>query len=602
MLFQPKISKMSEHALPSVHFYARKQIMSLETEEEMKHKKSSRRVEDAQAEISKEKDDSKMMMENSRGMEDENYRRKESYRGLARTKSQPGCPQQAIWTEVRQDKTTLDKQCNWKELSAAEKRKLEKDGKTRREEIEKKKRRKYGKAGRCKLTEMEEAIMAGLARRLNEIAEIEKNLNLHKKRPKGWKVDQAKQGTIVPSANVQEGRTTRKTYEIELDGKENIEVILRILEGNIEILKKEEEMKTARGMEDRSQDDQKELLGKVEDIEIFEKVVKETNPRKISRGDDKSNTIVKNDVRGLMKYADMKKKKLVKVVKEDIGNFDDVDRKSQTEDDYAFYESDVDRNICKESFNESYEYDMTPTTAKLYHRKDKKRDEDNGRKDEETGRRSLEERRRWFGKKEEEEENVRLPPTIKPGIKPQQLKIIRNTAEIVNTKKMRCAVIEPIFAAKPDLYKMPGQGGSPIRGGGGRVMKPKRGTPSKLNFRKKIQIFENRASQGLTRGYFELLSQSGLGLNPTNLTAGGVGGGEVLNSEICVDQPEGGTQTRPRGACGQDISTGPGLVERCEGGIEPPMRCAGTELCTEEGGLRDEMHHAWEAGATVTHD
>ena len=71
-------------------------------------------------------------------------------------------------------------------------------------------------------------------------------------------------------------------------------------------------------------------------------------------------------------------------------------------------------------------------------------------------------------------------------------------------------------------------------------MKPKRGTPSKLNFRKKIQIFESRASQGLTRGYFELLSQSRLGLNPTNLTAGGGGGGTVLNSEICLDQPEGG--------------------------------------------------------------
>ena len=91
------------------------QNICLETEEEMKHKKSSRRVEDARAEISKEEDDSKMMMENSRGMEDENSRRRESYRGLARTKSQPGCPQQAIWTEVRQDKTTLEKQCNWKE-------------------------------------------------------------------------------------------------------------------------------------------------------------------------------------------------------------------------------------------------------------------------------------------------------------------------------------------------------------------------------------------------------------------------------------------------------------------------------------------------------
>ena len=52
----------------------------------------------------------------------------------------------------------------------------------------------------------------------------------------------------------------------------------------------------------------------------------------------------------------------------------------------------------------------------------------------------------------------------------------------------------------------------------------------------------------------------------------------MQNSEICVDQPEGGTRTHPRGTRGQDISTGPGLVERCEGGIEPPMRCAGTEL------------------------
>ena len=114
-------------------------------------------------------------------------------------------------------------------------------------------------------------------------------------------------------------------------------------------------------------------------------------------------------------------------------------------------------------------------------------------------------------------------------------------------------------------------------------MKPKRGTPSKLTLRKKIEMFETRASQGLTRGFVELLSQSRLGLNPDNLTAGGGGGGTILNSDICVDQPEGGTQTRPRGACGQGNSTGPGLVEMCEGGISPPMRCARTELSRVEG-------------------
>ena len=51
-------------------------------------------------------------------------------------------------------------------------------------------------------------------------------------------------------------------------------------------------------------------------------------------------------------------------------------------------------------------------------------------------------------------------------------------------------------------------------------MKPKRGTPSKLNFKKKIQLFESQASYGLTSGNIELLSQSRLGLNLANLTAG----------------------------------------------------------------------------------
>ena len=84
-------------------------------------------------------------------------------------------------------------------------------------------------------------------------------------------------------------------------------------------------------------------------------------------------------------------------------------------------------------------------------------------------------------------------------------------------------------------------------------------------------------------------------------------GSDILNSDICVDQPEGGTQTRPRGACGQGNSTGPGLVEMCEGGISPPMRCARTELSRVEGGggegeLIDEMQPVWEAVGTVAHD
>ena len=198
-------------------------------------------------------------------MEDENSRRKESRRGMARTMSHP-----AIWTEVRKDKATLEKQYRWKELATTEQRKLEKDGKTRRVEIEKIKRRKYGKAGKSKLTALEEAIMAGLARRMKEIAEIEKNMHLQKTRPKGWKVDHEEQGTMPTSDIVPEGRMVKKHDESEVDGKESLEIIWKRLEKNLEILKREEELKTTRGTENMSQDGQKELLGEVEEIEMAE--------------------------------------------------------------------------------------------------------------------------------------------------------------------------------------------------------------------------------------------------------------------------------------------------------------------------------------------
>ena len=110
------------------------------------------------------------------------------------------------------------------------------------------------------------------------------------------------------------------------------------------------------------------------------------------------------------------------------------------------------------------------------------------------------------------------------------------------------------------------------------MLKPKRGTPSKLNLKKKIQLFESQASHGLTSGYIELLTQSRLGLNPANLTAGGGGVGTVLNSDICVGQSQGGTQTSPRGTCGPDDATGPGLVKKCQSVPPPPMRCAGTDV------------------------
>ena len=81
--------------------------------------------------------------------------------------------------------------------------------------------------------------------------------------------------------------------------------------------------------------------------------------------------------------------------------------------------------------------------------------------------------------------------------------------------------------------------------GGGKVMKPKRGTPNKLNNVKKLRkIFEISSSSPATEGYVELLSQSNKGLNPTNLST--TTGCTRLKPKFCVSQPGGGTQTGPR--------------------------------------------------------
>jgi hypothetical protein len=74
-------------------------------------------------------------------------------------------------------------------------------------------------------------------------------------------------------------------------------------------------------------------------------------------------------------------------------------------------------------------------------------------------------------------------------------------------------------------------------------MKPKRGTPNKLNNMKKLRkIFDISSSSPAT--YFELLSQSNKGLNLTNLLT--TTACKRLKPKFCVSQPVGGTQTGPR--------------------------------------------------------
>ena len=91
------------------------------------------------------------------------------------------------------------------------------------------------------------------------------------------------------------------------------------------------------------------------------------------------------------------------------------------------------------------------------------------------------------------------------------------------------------------------------------------------------------------------LLQRPVRVNPDqdNIAAGGGGGGgTVRNSEICVSQPEGGTQTRPRVGELLDLATGPGLEAKFGLELPGPIRCAGTAGSMAGGGevRTDEMN------------
>ena len=110
----------------------------------------------------------------------------------------------------------------------------------------------------------------------------------------------------------------------------------------------------------------------------------------------------------------------------------------------------------------------------------------------------------------------------------------------------------------------------------------KRGTPSKLSLRNKIKLFESRASLGTENGLVRLVQRP---VNPQiKLSAGGGGGGAELNTDICANQSEGETETRPRDGDTVGMLTEPGLEERCVAGSPWPMGCAGTDVGLVGGG------------------
>jgi hypothetical protein len=167
------------------------------------------RLEDVETDVEmKQKDNEVGGLECSRRMEYSNRQEKVG--------NNPRINQMSRWTNVRQAKIQLEQAGKWKELSTAEERKFQNDGKQLREEMQASKRKKFGKAGKWKLTELEETLLSRQMMRMKEILEIEKNLKLHKLTTRNRKFQEGWKGNKRPSINVPSGRNITKNEIVEV--------------------------------------------------------------------------------------------------------------------------------------------------------------------------------------------------------------------------------------------------------------------------------------------------------------------------------------------------------------------------------------------------
>ena len=87
------------------------------------------------------------------------------------------------WKDLRESKMIVKSvEDNWKDLESMEKKKIERSGKELRAEIEERRRAKFGKAGRRKLTSLEETILANQTKKKIELEEIGRNFERRQKK------------------------------------------------------------------------------------------------------------------------------------------------------------------------------------------------------------------------------------------------------------------------------------------------------------------------------------------------------------------------------------------------------------------------------------
>ena len=553
----------------------------------------------------------------------------------------------ARWAEVRRAKSVLVRDGKWREMSQAEERIFQKDGKYLREEIRSGKKKKFGKAGNMKLTELEETILKRQMMRKREIQEIEKNLKIHRNKQEGRKLQE--DGNMKDSPTPENGPKGWKVETQELRRKrckdDNIWA-WSILEESIETLRMEEDTLSSNRMENLSQADQRKILGimdsqdgqKVQGLELVgegrervdtELCKKDGKPDKTSRQEEFKNLAktskpehpskcdIEQEIREPKECADEKFIEIVETYDKTetteviTGRY--LDRKMCGVDVFDIFErNDRKPNLDSSEdmksisdvviFNSAGQIDRKPPAesdclinvrdsehntgriAKLKPKLIVNTQAANILNNSKTGSKKKEDFCEGEGRRKEEgRQEVFAKPTPRVN---HSLKILNRftTPSLETTKNDSSVNLKPKLAMENYSCKKSVLEGSPLRGGGGKIMKAhsKRGTPSKLSLRNKIKLFEDRASLGTETGLVRLVQWP---LNPQiKISEGEGGGGAELTTKICVNQSEGVTETRPRDGDTVGGCAGPGLEERCVSGSPWPMRCADADMSQVGGG------------------
>ena len=413
----------------------------------------------------------------------------------------------------------------WKELESVEVRRLEKEEKKMRSELIKRKKAKYGKAGKSKLSSMEEAIITSQTRKLSELEETRRNIGKKDQRKEGWKINPEGREIPISMGSQDQGQNS----ELDRHWQELI--------SSMKFIEKHERWVNANGLERSSLEEQRSMLYGTE-REQQEPVGKESFGEMLSsiENDRKMHQDCQEECSQRAGVFQREGQQGGKMCNEAAARRRCTERATMQQDAVKKKEANrketTTRNLQTSQVEDRAE---EPTKFGNF-----RRFEDDNSEDTRSNKPS----------EDVMFENDKDYTHSKSDVVDSRVKDPHLDKSVKMKSEMRTASWRKDAVRRPTQSKMLCHERSP---GGGKVMK-KRGTPIKPSRVKTLKKLFEAASSSPTRGLIELQLQSSWVLNPAN--PGTTTGCARQRLEICVDQPGVGLQTGPRQTCDLRIQLG----------------------------------------------